>query len=118
MYESFGRTVHVAAWIGILAGDRTDVHDAAALSPNHSRHDRVGHVYQPRAVGGDHAIPVIEIRLVCRCKSECAASVVDENVDARELLGQVLNRTCDGGAICDIELQRKHAILKSARENL
>ena len=117
-HEGFGRAVNIAAGIRIVAGNRTDIDDIAALSFDHLRQDLTGQEGQTDDIGLNHGLPVGEIGFVGAVQTQSQSRVVNEAVDFFEAFGQALQRGRNGRGVGHIHLQRVKAAAQFFRKGL
>ncbi len=80
------RDVARRAFVRLAAGDRSEVDDVAAVTD--VRQAEARHAHEPVHVRAEDRLLVLLGRLVKRCTTECEPGVVDEDVEAAELLGR------------------------------
>jgi hypothetical protein len=85
--------------IGPLAGDRADVDDDPVLAVAHLREDGVGAVEDAVEVHAHEVVPSPRVEVLYRAVFDVRPGVVDENVDAAELLRDGLDEAADLGLV-------------------
>ena len=63
----------------------------------------MGHEHQPEQVGVDHANPFARVRGLDRTEQH-HTRVVDEDVQAAELVHRALHRSSAGISVCDVKV--------------
>ncbi|MNR51134.1 hypothetical protein D3C85_1707650 [compost metagenome] len=77
-HKSFGCAVHVSTCVRPASGGRADINDMTAVTLDHARQHRAGHVHQPFVVGVDHVFPVFDAGFMRRLHPQRQTGVVDQ----------------------------------------
>ena len=105
--EGLGAAVNVAGGVGITPRDRVHVDDAAAAF-DQRRQQLVRERRQRGDVGVDHLSPLREVAIRRLGRAECESGVVDQHVDAAEILRQGIQRYLHRVRVADIERRGAH----------
>ena len=126
VHAELGEAVDAVAVPGDAAGDRADVDDVGDPARvlfgglQQVRQGGAGGVEQALHVDGDHAVPLLRVR-VGDGAQEHQASIVDQDVQSPELLGGLLDGCLGLGAVGDVRFdgQRRAArVLDAGGEGL
>ena len=114
--KGLGRAIDVAAGIGPVAGDRTDVDHVPTVTRHHSGQHGVRDGHEPFHVGVDHGVPVIEARALRRVHAQGQARVVDQYIGIRELRRQPRDGGQHGVAVAHVEREGVGVVTQLGQE--
>ena len=101
-------TVDIASGIGGITRHTSYINNVSAVAFNHTGHDEACHGQQTFDIGVDHRLPVVEVALIFRFKSQGKAGIIDEHVNLLPLLRQTLDGLAGCIAISDVEGEDEH----------
>ena len=107
LHERLGGTIDVAARVGVSASDGADVDHVAAIARHHAWQQQAGEQGQATDVGGDHLLPVFEIRLVGGLQPQRQPCVVDQQIHLLPGGRQPLDGGAGGDLVLHVEHQRQ-----------
>ena len=82
------QTYDVSTWVGIGAGDRSNIDDMAFPALNHSGQDSLGRVKQALAIDVHHGFPVLNDAILDGQGPKGETGIVHQNIDVAELAWQ------------------------------
>ena len=88
-----------------------------SVAHNHSRHHGARHIKQPLDVGVDHLLPVLDAPGIKLLHTSAETGIVDQDLDLRPLLGQLVDGPLHGQTCAHVERNRVHGLCSGRKRS-